>query len=81
MFSSNNPALHKGRMLALIVTAASAALNGVLWLWTALTHASDTSRTLTQILAAVTVLGGVVLGLLFALAYLLPDRAGSAEGA
>jgi hypothetical protein len=55
------------RPVAQAVVVGSAALNGVVWLYTLIADPTDTTRTIQQFLGAVTVVGGVCMGLLYVL--------------
>ena len=58
--------LSRVRLAAQIVTAGSAVLLAVVWLWTVVRNSSTTTDSISQVLGAVTVLGGVCMGLLYA---------------
>ncbi len=58
--------LSRVRLAAQIVTAGSAVLLAVVWLWTVVRKSSTTTDSISQVLGAVTVLGGVGMGLLYA---------------
>lgn len=58
--------LSRVRLAAQVVTVGSALLLAVVWLWTVVRKSSTTTDSISQVLGAVTVLGGVCMGLLYA---------------